>query len=136
MVVNTKALMILVCCFLIVSCSAPRFMKGGLHKQLDEAITISSLTEKPEKFLDKEFVFSVRYFKTGKLPCPLGTGYVNLLIADRVSYITLDKAWMKEDRAGTLGSLKENETVLMRARVFQIDQQKDPNIEVLEIVPE
>ncbi len=99
-------------------------------------MTIVGLTENPNKFLDKEIVFSVRYFKKGDLPCPLGEDYVNFLIADRVSYITLNKVWMKKDKAKVLDKLKEMETIVMKAKVFKIDKEKDPNIEALEIVPE
>ncbi len=99
-------------------------------------MTIVGLTENPNKVLDKEIVFSVRYSKKGDLPCPLGEDYVNFLIADRVSYITLNKVWMKKDKAKVLDKLKEMETIVMKAKVFKIDKEKDPNIVALEIVPE
>ena len=99
-------------------------------------MTIVGLTENPSKYLNKEIVISVRYYKKGDLPCPLGDDYVNFLIADRVSYITLNKVWMKKDRAGILDTLKEMETIVMKARVFKIDSEKDPNLEALEIVRE
>jgi len=35
-----------------------------------------------------------------------------------------------------LDSLKEMETIVMKARVFKIDREKDPNLEALEIAPE
>jgi hypothetical protein len=35
-----------------------------------------------------------------------------------------------------LDALKEMETIVMKARVFAIDKEKDPNLEALEIVPE
>jgi len=117
-------------------CAAMKNDKGGLHRDLDENLTIVSLTENPSKYLDKEITFAVRYYKKGDLPCPLGDDYVNIIIADRVSYITLNKAWIKKEKAGVLDSLKEMETVVMKAKVFQIDKEKDPNLEVLEIVPE
>jgi hypothetical protein len=81
-------------------------------------------------------VFSVRYYKKGDLPCPLGDDYVNFIIADRVSYITLDKVWIKKDKAKILDTFQEMETVVMKARVFKVDREKDPNLEALEIVPE
>jgi hypothetical protein len=43
---------------------------------------------------------------------------------------------MKKDKAKVLDKLKEMETIVMKARVFKIDKEKDPNIEALEIVPE
>ena len=120
----------------ISGCSAAKYLKGGIHRNLDEGLTIVSLTENPNKYLNKEIVISVRYYKKGDLPCPLGDGYVNLIIADRVSYITLNKVWIKKDKAAILDSLKEMETVVMKARVFKIDREKDPNLEALEIAPE
>lgn len=103
---------------------------------MDEGLTIVKLTDNPGNYLDKEIVFSVRYFKKGNLPCPLGDDYVNFIIADRVSYITLNKVWIKKDKAKVLDSFKEMETVVMKARVFRVDREKDPNLEALEIVPE
>jgi hypothetical protein len=61
---------------------------------------------------------------------------VNFIIADRVSYITLNKVWIKKDKANILDSLKEMETIVMKARVFKVDKEKDPNLEALEIVKE
>ena len=66
----------------------------------------------------------------------MGSDYVNFVIADRVSYITLNKVWMKTDRAKILDTLKDMETVVMKARVFKVDKEKDPNLEALEIVKE
>lgn len=120
----------------IGGCSATKFLKGGIHRDLDESLTIVSLTENPNKYLNKDIVFSVRYYKKGDLACPLGEDYVNLIIADRVSYITLNKVWIKKDKAKILDSLKEMETIVMKARVFKIDREKDPNLEALEIAPE
>jgi hypothetical protein len=117
-------------------CSATKYLKGGIYRDLDENLTIVSLTESPNRYLDKEIVFSVRYYKKGDLPCPLGDDYVNFIIADRVSYITLNKVWIKKDKAKILDSLKEMETIVMKARVFKIDREKDPNLQALEIVPE
>jgi len=132
-----RALLLLVLISAVVSgCAAMKYVKGGLHRDLDENLTIVSLTENPSKYLDKEITFAVRYYKKADLRCPLGDDYVNLIIADRVSYITLNKAWIKKEKAGVLDSLKEMETVVMKAKVFQIDKEKDPNLEVLEIVPE
>lgn len=78
----------------------------------------------------------MRFFKKSDLPCPLGEDYTNFIIADMVSYITLNKVWMKNERAKILDSLKEMQTIVMKARVFRIDKEKDPNLEALEIVPE
>jgi len=118
------------------ACIPARYFKGGLHRDLDDNLTIVGLTQDPKKYIDKDIVFSVRYYKQGDLPSPLGTDYTNLIIADRVSYITLNKVWMKNDKASVLDALKEMETVVMKARVFGIDSAKDPNLEVLEIVKE
>jgi hypothetical protein len=123
--------------FLIgVSCSSLRFLKGGIYKDLDDNLTIVGLIENPSKYLDKDIVFSVRYYKKGDIQCPLGSDYVNIVIADRVSYITLNKVWIKKEKAGVLESLKEMETIVMKARVFKVDREKDPNLEALEIAPE
>jgi len=118
------------------ACAAGKYLKGGIYRQLDEGLTIVKLTDNPGNYLDKEIVFSVRYFKKGNLPCPLGEGYVNFVIADRVSYITLNKVWIKKEKAKVLDTFKEMETVVMKARVFRVDREKDPNLEALEIVPE
>jgi hypothetical protein len=136
MISYKRLLTILLVCFAISACGATKFLKGGVYRDLDESLTIVGLTENPNKYLDKEIVFSVRYYKKGDLPCPLGDDYVNFIIADRVSYITLNKVWIKKDKAKVLDSLKEMETIVMKARVFKIDKEKDPNIEALEIVPE
>lgn len=133
---RTKKLLVALACVTLAACSAVKYLKGGIHSQLDETITIVKLVEDPNKYLDKEIVFSVRYYKKGELPCPLGKDYVNFIIADRVSYITLNKVWIKKDKADVLDSFKEMDTVVMKARVFKIDTEKDPNIEALEIVPE
>jgi hypothetical protein len=111
-------------------------MKGGIHKNLDENLTIVALTENPTQFLNKEIVISVRFYKKGDLASPLGEDYINFIIADRVSYITLNKVWMKKDAAAILDELKEMETIVMKARVFKIDREKDPNLEAIEIVRE
>ena len=117
-------------------CSAMKFVKGGLHRELNENLTIVGLTENPNKYLQKEITFAVRFYKKGDLPSPLGDDYVNIIIADRVSYITLNKVWIKKERAGILDKLKEMETVVMKAKVFAVDKEKDPNLEVLDMVPE
>jgi hypothetical protein len=123
--------------FLIgASCSSLRFLKGGIYRDLDDNLTIVGLIENPSKYLDKDIVFSVRYYKKGDIQSPLGSDYVNIVIADRVSYITLNKVWMKKEKAGVLDSLKEMETIVMKARVFKVDREKDPNLEALEIAPE
>ncbi|MBI4966469.1 MAG: hypothetical protein HY913_24525 [Desulfomonile tiedjei] len=127
---------IVVALLTVGGCSATKFLKSGIHRDLDENLTIVSLTENPNKYLNKEIVFSVRYYKKGDLSCPLGEDYVNFIIADRVSYITLNKVWMKKEKAKVLDSLKEMETVVMKARVFKIDREKDPNLEALEIALE
>jgi hypothetical protein len=135
---NLKKLLltVLVLCWLLPACSAVKYLKGGMYRDLNEDITIVGLTENPKTYLNKEIVFSVRFFKKGDLPCPLGENYVNLIIADRVSYITLNKVWMKQDKAKILDELKEMETIIMRAKVFKIDREKDPNLEAVEIVRE
>ncbi len=131
---------LILACFLVtmmsIGCSALNFVRGGIYKSLDEDLTIVSLTENPTKYLNKEIVMSVRYYKKSDLPCPLGDDYVNFIIADRVSYITLNKVWIKKDKAQVLDSLKEMETIVMKARVFKVDKEKDPNLEVFEIVKE
>ncbi|MFH0960696.1 MAG: hypothetical protein V1897_18575 [Pseudomonadota bacterium] len=121
---------------LLIGCSPLNYIRGGLYRNLNEDLTIVSLTENPKKFLNKEIVFSVRYYKKSDLPSPLGDDYVNFIIADRVSYITLNKVWIKKEQAKVLDSLKEMETIVMKARVFKIDKEKDPNLEALEIVRE
>jgi hypothetical protein len=133
---RTLLLTTLVACFALSCSAASNFLKGGIHKDLDEDLTIVKLTENPSKYLNKEIVISVRFYKKGDLPCPLGEDFVNFIVMDRVSYITLNKAWIKKDKAGILDKLKETETVVMKARVFAVDREKDPNLEALEIVPE
>lgn len=124
---------LLALCVLLSGCAVARYVKGGIHKDLDEDLTIVTLVDQSKKYLDKEIVFSVRFYKKGDLPCPLGDDYVNFIIADRVSYITLDKIWMKKEKAKILDQLKEMETIVMKARVFKVDREKDPNLEALEI---
>jgi hypothetical protein len=121
---------------LLCGCGMTKLIKGGMHRTLDEELTIVKLTETPAKYLDKDIVFSVRFYKKGDLLCPLGDDYVNIIIADRVSYITLDKVWMKKEKAGILNSLKEMDTIVMKAKVFKIDKEKDPNLEALQIEKE
>jgi hypothetical protein len=121
---------------LLCGCGMTKLIKGGMHRTLDEELTIVKLTETPAKYLDKDIVFSVRFYKKGDLACPLGDDYVNIIIADRVSYITLDKVWMKKEKAGILNSLKEMDTIVMKAKVFKIDKEKDPNLEALQIEKE
>jgi len=136
MIDHAKFLTVIVACIAIASCSATRYLRGGIHKDLDDSLTIVSLIDTPNTFLNKEIVFSVRYYKKGDLPSPLGEDYVNFIIADRVSYITLNKVWIKKDKAHVLDTLKEMETIVMKARVFKVDREKDPNIEALQIEPE
>ena len=128
--------MFLAACLALPACSAARYLRGGVYRDLDENLTIVALMENPRKYLNKDIVFSVRFYKKGDLPCPLGDDYVNLIIADRVSYITLNKVWMKKDKEKLLEGLKEMETIIVKAKVFKIDREKDPNLEVLEIAPE
>jgi len=128
--------LILVGCLALSACASTKYLKGGLYRELDDNLTIVGLTEAPNRYLNKEIVFSVRFFRKSDLPCPLGEDYTNFIIADRVSYITLNKVWMKKERAKILDSLKEMETIVMKARVFSVDKEKDPNLEALEIVPE
>jgi hypothetical protein len=136
MLVEKKVLLLSIACLALAACSSATYLKGGIHRQLDENLTIVSLTENPKNYLNKTIVFSIRFYKKGDLPCPLGEDYVNFAIADRVSYITLDKIWIRKDKAKVLDALKEMETIVMKARVFAIDKEKDPNLEALEIVPE
>jgi hypothetical protein len=121
---------------ILSSCSALNYFKGGIHKDLDESLTIVGLMENPNNYLNREIVFSVRYYRKGNLPCPLGSDYVNFVIADRVSYITLNKVWIKSEKSKVLDTLKEMETIVMKARIFKVDKEKDPNLEALEIVKE
>ncbi len=129
-------LLTLFCISILGSCAASSYLKGGLHKQVDTNLTIVNLMENPSHYLNKDFVFSVRFYKKSDLPSPLGEDYVNFLIADRVSYITLNKVWMKKERADILDKLKEMQTIVMKARVFKVDKEKDPNLEAIEIIPE
>jgi len=130
------ALLAVLACFVVASCSAARFARGGLHRELDENLTIVKLIEKADKYLDKKVVISVRYYKKGDLPCPLGDDYVNFIIADRLTYITSNKVWIAKQKAAVLDTFKEMETVVMRARVFKVGAEKDPYLEALEMVPE
>lgn len=136
MLAPRKFLLLVVTCLALAACGSTKYLKGGIHRQLDENLTIVSLTENPNNYLNKEIVFSVRFYKKSDLPCPLGEDYVNFIIADRVSYITLNKVWMKKGTAKILDTLKEMETIVMKARVFAVDKEKDPNLEALEIAPE
>lgn len=133
---SVKLTVILIASCAIAACIPTRYLRGGIYKSLDENLTIVGLTDNPNKYLDKEIVFSVRYYKKADLPCPLGQDFENFIIADRVSYITLNKVWIKKDKAQELNSLKEMETIVMKARVFRVDSEKDPNLEALEIVRE
>ncbi|MBI5250238.1 MAG: hypothetical protein HY912_12150 [Desulfomonile tiedjei] len=129
-------LLVLITSISLVGCGTTKLLKGGIHRNLDEDLTIVKLTENPTSYLNKEIVFSVRYYKKEDLPCPLGDDYINISIADRVSYITLNKVWIKKGKAGILDSLKEMETIVMKAKVFKIDKERDPNLEALEIEKE
>jgi hypothetical protein len=135
---NLKRMVLALCVsfFMLPACSAAKYLRGGIHREMDENLTIVSLIENPNKYLNKELVFSVRFYKKGDLPCPLGDDYVNLIIADRVSYITLNKVWMRKEKAAILDELKEMETIVIKARVFKIDREKDPNLDATEIVRE
>ena len=134
--IEKKLTLLVVACVALSSCSTVNYLRGGIYRELDPHLTIVRITRDPSKYLDKEFVFSVRYYKTGELPCPLGDEYVNFSVADRESYITLDKIWIKKANASVLERLNENQIVIVKARVFKIDEAKDPNVEALEIVPE
>jgi hypothetical protein len=135
---NLKKTVLVLCMafFMLPACGATKYLRGGIHREMDENLTIVTLTEHPNRYLNKELVFSVRFYKKGDLECPLGDGFVNFIIADRVSYITLNKVWMKKDKAAILDELKEMETIVVKARVFKIDREKDPNLEATEIVRE
>ena len=74
--------------------------------------------------------------KKGDLPCPLGEDYVNFVLADTWSYVLLNKVWIKEDAAAVLDKLKESQPLVVKARVFQIDRDRDPNLDALRIVPQ
>jgi len=136
MIAYTRLLGISIACVALFSCTYFKYFKGGIYGDLNEDLTIVSLQQDPRRYLNKDIVFSVRYYKKADLPCPLGEDYVNFVIMDRVSYITLDKVWMKKDKAKVLDTLKEAETIVMKARVFRVDSKKDPNLEALEIAPE
>jgi hypothetical protein len=136
MTAEVRLLLVAYVCFSLAGCGAAKHLKGGVHSQLDESLTIVRLTADPQKYVDKEIVISVRYYRKGSLKSPLGEDYVNFIIADRVSYITLNKVWIKKDKAGVLDSFGEMETVVMKAKVFKIDAEKDPNLEALELVRE
>jgi hypothetical protein len=136
MTIRRGSLMLALACVALAACSATKYLRGGIHRDLDEHLTIVKLTENPGRYLGKTIVFSVRYFKKADLPCPLGPDYVNFVIADRESYITLNKIWIKKEKASVLDSFKQMDTVVMKAKVFEVDREKDPNLEALEIVPE
>jgi hypothetical protein len=134
--VPVKLCVVLMACSALAACSALNIMRGGVYRELNEDLTIVGLTRQPQRYLDKQIVFSVRYYKKGELPCPLGEDYINFIIADRESYYTLNKVWIKKDKADILGSLKEMETIVLKARVFKVDEARDPNLEALQIVRE
>lgn len=136
MIQHRKLVAVLAVCSLMTACTAVRMLQGGIYRDLDADLTIVKLTEDPNAYLNKDIVISVRFYKKGDLPCPLGEDYVNFLIADRVSYITLNKVWIAKEKAKVLDGLKEMQTIVMKARVFKVDREKDPNLEALEIVPE
>lgn len=136
MIAYIRVLGISIACVALVSCTYFKYFKGGIYGDLNEDLTIVGLQQDPGRYLNKDIVFSVRYYKRGEQPCPLGDDYVNFVITDRVSYIALDKVWMKKDKAKVLDTLKEGDTIVMKARVFKVDSKKDPNLEALEIVPE
>jgi hypothetical protein len=136
MVKPRSVLLILIIGFTLSGCGTMKLFQGGLHRSLDEDLTIVKLTEKPNNYLNKDIVFSVRYYKKSDLPCPLGDNYVNFIIRDRISYISLNKVWMKKEKAGILDTLKEDETIVMKAKVFKIDKEENPNLEAMEIVKE
>lgn len=136
MVVIRKILPFIAITAVLSACTLSNLLRGGIYRDLDENLTIVSLQQNPKRYLDEDIVISVRYYKKGDLPCPLGEDYVNFSIADRVSYITLNKVWIKKDKADILDQFKEMETIVMKARVFRVDDQKDPNLEAIRIVPE
>jgi hypothetical protein len=131
-----RSLIVAAACLIITGCGVTGLLRGGIYRQLDEDLTIVALTTSPRKYLNKTIVISVRYYKRADRPCPLGKGYVNIVIADRVSYYLFNKAWIKKDKAGILDSFKEMQTVVIKARVFKIDEAKDPNLLILEMAPE
>ncbi len=133
---NIKLLFFLTISLMLSSCGALNYIKGGLHAKLDKNVTISSMLQDPERFLDEDVVFSVKYSKKGDRPCPLGEDYVNFVIKDRISYISLDKAWIKKDASDVLNNFDEDDTVVMKAKIFKIDKQREPNLLASKIVPE
>jgi hypothetical protein len=136
MSIRRGSLVLAVAFVAIASCSATKYLRGGIHRELDENLTIVKLTENPGSYLGKTVVLSVRYDKLGNLPCPLGPDFVNFVIADRVSKIALNKVWVRKEKASVLDSFKPMDTIVMKAKIFQVDREKDPNLEALEIVPE
>lgn len=129
--------LLLIAGMLPAACSVARnYMRGGMYKDLNENLTLVELAKNPKKYLDKEVVFLVRYYGKGDLPCPLGDDYVNIILADRQSYITNNKVWISKKKADILKPFKKEDTVAVRARVFRIDEVKDPNLEVLDMGPE
>jgi hypothetical protein len=131
-----RLLPIFLVCVILSGCAVTRYLKGGIHRELDPSLSAAGLVKDPEKYVNRVIVFSVRYFGIGKAECPLGKDYVNIEIADRVSYITFKKVWMKKSKSDVLKSFKENETVVMKVRVFAVDDDNDPNLEALDITPE
>jgi hypothetical protein len=121
---------------ILAACGTSKYLKGGIFRELDENLTIVSLIENPTNYNGKTVVIAVRFYKKSDLPCPLGDDYVSFIIEDRSSYITLNKIWMKKDKSSVLDGLKEDQPIVLKARVFRIDKEKDPNLEALEIVPE
>jgi hypothetical protein len=126
---------IFVTCVLMSCSGATRYLKGGIHKDLDPDLTISKMQKDPAKYRDKTVVMSVRFYKKSDLPCPLGDDFVNFLIMDHISFITLDRVWIKKENAQVLDTLKESDAITIKARVFDVDVTKNPNLEALEIVP-
>jgi len=132
----SKFLAIIVACIVVASCSATRYLKGGIHKEVDDSLTLVRLIDSPNQFLNKEIVFPVEYYGKGDLPCPLGEDYVNFTIADRGKGYISHKVWIKKDKAHVLDTLKINDIIVMKARFFKFDREKDPNLEALQIEPE
>ncbi len=128
--------LVAVACLLLTACGVSRFLKPPIYRNLDESLTIVYLTEHSKKYLNKTIVFSVRYQQKGGLRCPLEGDYVNIILADRISRITLDKVWIRKDKEYIVDNFKKDDTVVVKAKVFEVDSAKNPNLEVLEMVPE
>ncbi len=101
-----------------------------------KGLSLMTVMADPKEFLDREVELFVRYYKKGGLPCPLGPDYANFVIADVISYITLNKVWIPKEKAKKLDTLTEMEIIAVKVRVFAVDKENDPNLEVLRLAAE